>query len=335
MPSACRAFTRPCLSVLLLCVGLLPLTSVHAWDASGHRLTAYIAWEFMTPRQRQNTMDILRNHPRFEQDFIGQMPDFIRQADEQEQQRWLLGQAAYWPDIARGLSRADQQRFNRPHWHWTDGAWVRGEATMHGDVHINTDPRPSVFGPQARAVQNESQVDNVVTALEYSLMRLEAPDTDDAARALALCWVLHLLGDLHQPLHTGGALSSTLFPDGDRGGNTIRIRGSSNLHAVWDQALRNLPFQRTLDELIEQARDIQRNNLYPLTLDTDLWLQESRQWLHEAVYTDPIRSAISAADASGDPLPPLTLDEDYVNRMQYVSRQRIALSGLRLARLLN
>jgi len=321
-------------ALLLLCVLLGTAPAVHAWDATGHRLTAYVAWEFMTPRQRQNMMEILPHHPRFEQDFTRQMPDFIQQANEQEQQRWLLGQAAFWPDMARGFSRANQQRYSRPDWHWIDGAWVRGEATLQGNVYINTDPRPSIFDPLPGNIRHESQADNVVTALEYSLARLAGVDTDNAARALALCWVLHLVGDLHQPLHTGGAVTDNLFPDGDRGGNAIRIRGGSNLHAVWDQALRELPFQRTLDGLIDEARDIQQNNRHPLAPDTELWLQESRQWLHEAVYTSSIRSAISVADASGDRLPPLTLDEEYVERMQDISRQRIALSGLRLAELL-
>ncbi len=302
-----------------------------AWDASGHRYTAYVAWDFMTAREREAVISTLREHPRFEQDFMAQMPGSVRDSDLAAQHRWLFGQAAFWPDMARGFRGADQRRYHRPDWHWIDGAWVRGDVEIHGNVYINRVPVPSVTGPLASSIDRESRADNVVTALEYALHQYTSPSTRATDRAVALCWILHLVGDLHQPLHTGGAMTAVLFPDGDRGGNAINVRGSSNLHAVWDRALRELPFGQTLDELLLQAQAIRNDDQFPLALDTELWLHESRRLLHEAVYTEPLRNAIAAADASGDRLPPVSLDDDYVDRMREVSRQRIALSGLRLA----
>ena len=65
-------------------------------------------------------------------------------------------------------------------------------------------------------------------------------DANSAAidKAMALAWVFHLVGDVHQPLHTS-ALFTTQFPNGDQGGNLIFIRTRANanttrLHSFWD-----------------------------------------------------------------------------------------------------
>ena len=73
---------------------------------------------------------------------------------------------------------------------------------------------------------------NVVTALNRSLAMLKDASADRYAREEALKWVVHLLGDLHQPLHVG--------EDHDRGGNLAKVkvgRRTENLHAVWDYVL--------------------------------------------------------------------------------------------------
>jgi hypothetical protein len=73
---------------------------------------------------------------------------------------------------------------------------------------------------------------NVVTALAASLAVLGDAKADRYAREEALKWVVHLVGDLHQPLHVG--------EDKDKGGNLAKVkvgRRTENLHAVWDYVL--------------------------------------------------------------------------------------------------
>jgi hypothetical protein len=63
----------------------------------------------------------------------------------------------------------------------------------------------------------------------------------DEEKAIYLTWLLHLVGDIHQPLHCT-AVFSEQFPNGDKGGNDafIRIRSSPvKLHAFWDGLLGN------------------------------------------------------------------------------------------------
>jgi hypothetical protein len=73
---------------------------------------------------------------------------------------------------------------------------------------------------------------NVVTALVASLAVLADAKADRYAREEALKWTIHLVGDLHQPLHVG--------EDRDRGGNLAKVkvgRRTRNLHEVWDYVL--------------------------------------------------------------------------------------------------
>jgi hypothetical protein len=62
-------------------------------------------------------------------------------------------------------------------------------------------------------------------------------------RAVALCWVCHLVGDGHQPLHTVKLLTTQFpAPEGDRGGTRfyIRVREGArtiSLHTFWDDLI--------------------------------------------------------------------------------------------------
>ena len=62
-------------------------------------------------------------------------------------------------------------------------------------------------------------------------------ETDPVRKAIALTWLFHLVGDVHQPLHTV-QIVTTDYPNGDRGGNAICVRAPSgnsmDLHRFWD-----------------------------------------------------------------------------------------------------
>jgi hypothetical protein len=312
----------------LLCV--LPLPAL-AWDAVGHRLTAAVALEFISDSRRDQLLEILAAHPRYQQDFLEQIPAFVDQADRNALAQWLLGQAAYWPDIARGLPAAARQQYNRPPWHYTDGAWVRGAAAFQGNQYINTDPFPDIQGEAASRIDREADAHNVVTALDYNARLLSDAGTNPAARAVALCWVLHLIGDIHQPLHTGSMFSDNLLSGGDLGGNRIPV-GDSNLHAEWDSALREFGVADSLPVILQQLSGFSSPRIEGIESDWTAWMSESRQILTSQVYTPAMKQAIAAADASGaEELDSLELDANYRNQMQRLSRIRLGLAGLRTA----
>lgn len=324
----------PTTSTLTRCF-LLFLLSVQAplalaWDSVGHRLSAAVALEFVEPETAEKLLRILQAHPRYQQDFLDQIPDYVDQSDRTALAQWLLGQAAYWPDIARGLPDSERQKYNRPGWHYTDGAWVRDSSPFQGNVYVEIDPFPNIDGPSGESIRTEQQVSNVVTGIDYNAAVLTDANAPMTERAVALCWVLHLIGDIHQPLHTGSLFSATLFARGDRGGNAIPI-GESNLHSRWDRALAEGGVIAELPLLIEQVSGFSTPQIQGVDSDWTAWMNESRGSLKRIVYTEAMLQAIVAADSNGSELGSQTLDAAYVSQMQNISRQRLSLAGLRLA----
>ena len=311
-----------CLSIIQI---LLPSPAA-AWDETGHRLSASVAQRVLDFDTQRELLTLLQQHPRYQQDFVGQMPTELADAPPERQLGWLLGQAAYWPDIARGFNDSEREKYSRPDWHYIDGAWLRDSANVQGNIYVNRPPAPEIRGADGSAIISERDADNVVTALDYNTRVLADDEAEPAQRAVALCWVLHLIGDIHQPLHSGSLYSAELFATGDRGGNAIRV-GESNLHSVWDRAMRGADSQS-------------RSLLYAATYedlsgresDWTLWLAESREFLVPSVYNDSLLAAITSADNSGaERLPNQSLSDGYVAEMISIASDRLGLAGLRLA----
>jgi hypothetical protein len=143
-----------------------------------------------------------------------------------------------------------------------------------------------------------------------------------AGRQEALRFLVHLLEDLHQPLHVGGR--------GDRGGNDLQVRffeQGTNLHRLWDEGL------------------IERHST-----DEEAWVREleatatpdqSRRWCATTIEDDATESLRAARDAYLRPggsaflSPGDRLGQAYFDAELPVVRRRLAQAGVRLACILN
>lgn len=81
------------------------------------------------------------------------------------------------------------------------------------------------------AVNSIEMVNHAVKVLSSNFNK------NTAEKALFARYLVHVVGDMHQPLHSVALFNST-FPSGDRGGNSIKIilpdKSSQNLHSFWD-----------------------------------------------------------------------------------------------------
>ncbi|HVJ68254.1 MAG TPA: hypothetical protein VM510_09735, partial [Caulifigura sp.] len=93
----------------LLVAALVILTSSigHAWWDCGHKIIASIAYRRLTPVQQKALVDILTQHPRFEQDFKSLMPKDLAPELEGE---WIVQQCSVWPDLARDFKGPDKEK---------------------------------------------------------------------------------------------------------------------------------------------------------------------------------------------------------------------------------
>jgi len=96
-----------------------------------------------------------------------------------------------------------------------------------GPYHYVTIPEGSTYKKTGAPEQGDA-----ITALEKFSAQLKNPETSLKQRQLALRFIVHVIGDLHQPLHVGNGT--------DQGGNAVRISffgELTNLHAIWDSQL--------------------------------------------------------------------------------------------------
>lgn len=212
--------------VLLLAFSLPAL----AWDDAGHKLVAYIAWQQMTPAARENAVRILLNGPEDSQlNALYPTPpdqDFttypIGARSKEAKQRDFFMTVAYWADIVRDRKYEKRSKYHHGTWHYLDTFWREA----NGRVEL----LPEMESAKENAVERLFAYDKVLRANEK-----------DAEKAIALAWVLHLAGDIHQPLHA----SARVTPDdakGDAGGNGFSLSApdaarKENLHWYWDSII--------------------------------------------------------------------------------------------------
>lgn len=315
------------------------LTQVHAWSAGGHRVIALIAYEKLSPEQRTQILKILHNHPRFREDFESAMPPPLLQGPEGDQQRWLFTQAAVWPDLARELPEPMQSLYHRPTWH-----------------HINLaifldDPSMIQLKPQIKTNQrlewkegSDPTWNNAAQTIDMAMKKLRSSSTSKAQKALMLCWLLHSVGDIHQPLHCVSLFSLQQFPNlksGDMGGNEILVSGKNplrpqTLHSLWDGLL---GYGGSLNDLRARAArllsDPELNALSEESLQVTSiaqWLEEARDTATNFAYTPDIRKQLLGMGT--DHFMPVTLPENYRQQAGAVAQQQASIAGHRLAGML-
>ncbi len=82
---------------------------------------------------------------------------------------------------------------------------------MQGNKYVGIERIADVTGEPGESIRDERLVHNVITAIDYSTWMLANQASTAAEKAVALCWVLHLMGDIHQPLHTGRWLANVAW----------------------------------------------------------------------------------------------------------------------------
>ena len=166
---------------------------------------------------------------------------------------------------------------------------------------------------------------------------LQDDSTDDEEKAKHLCWLFHLVGDLHQPMHTTALFTTERFQEGDRGGNETKITPGSNLHSFWDSRLGSnnlLPSTvgtRAVEAMTTYAAEAEKA---ALCLDVEHWLQETHQLAVDVAYSPAIMEGVAEQEDSGADFVPIAISDEYKTTAGSVSQRRVAEAGYRLAGLL-
>jgi hypothetical protein len=119
---------------------------------------------------------------------------------------------------------------------WADELRITDRQHHRGPWHYINWPFKPEGQPASVQIKNPESV-NILTALAENESTVNN-DSDPHRKAVALAWLFHLVGDIHQPLHTA-QLFTVEYPNGDRGGNEICVRVTHagqpmDLHRFWD-----------------------------------------------------------------------------------------------------
>ena len=291
--------------------------STFAWDDVGHKITGYIAWQRMSPAAREAVFKILRSAPE-DSDLsvffmVGPEPEATRRME-------YFMFVTTWADVVR--ERALENRYKKYHhsnWHYDDTFWKQ-------------------VGNKAEILPKAEEGGVAVSRLvEYDKV-IRDSGASDKDKAIAIAWIMHLIGDLHQPLHTSARVTDT-EPKGDQGANLFLLtpqgtprENQQNLHWFWDSiVVRANPIKGDTcerDYLTSVANSIMKKTPYN-SVSSSLGLREYEKWRTESFAYNP--TDVFTPDLVRFKTP----SEKYKKHAFEVAQRRLALAGYRLGDTLN
>ena len=279
-------------SCILFFAFALASAPVQAWGDLGHRVTALIAYRHLTPKARTALDALLRSDgdTLTTQDFAGR---------------------ATWADKYRGTHRETAA------WHFVD------VEIDHPDVAGACFEFPALGAGQAASAGPAR--DCVVNKIDEFAAELASPATAPAERLLALKFLIHFIGDVHQPLHAAD--------HHDRGGNCIGLAlphgQAANLHGYWDvdvvEAL-GRSAEQIADRLDARAPHPRQENWAKGTARD--WAMESFELGRRDVYALTSRPTCARFGS-------VALSPEYAARAQEDAATQLLKAGIRMAAVLN
>jgi len=285
-----------------------------AWNDRGHMTVAAVAWANLTPRAKAEATRLLKLNPDYDY--------WTRDVATDRRDEVAFVKAATWADSIRGR--------------YTDDGFDPVEPT--GSLHIGYADRyvhrywhykNLPFSPDGTALEPSSDV-NAAERIRLFSSALAEPGTSDDIKSFDLSWLLHLVGDIHQPLHASARYTSS-FRHGDNGGNSVKVCHheaaqcglDDSLHGFWDGAIGN---SKDPASAIRKAASLPKPGTRELEeQDPEAWARESFALAETYAYASPI----------GLKKGPYRLTPSYHRDAGSTSEQRVALAGARLAVMLN
>jgi hypothetical protein len=298
-------------SIALFLTLLTLARTASAWNSAGHMMVAAVAYERLTPEAHARVSHLLQLNPDY--------PKWIEHASGADRDRIAFVMAATWPDEIKseGDYQNDGERPSGP-----DAARNIGYADhlQHRYWHYIDLP----FSTDHTALI-QPQVPNAQTQIALFRRTLASKEASDALKSYDLVWLLHLVGDVHQPLHATSRFTHSQ-PEGDAGGNRVALcqRPCRNeLHAFWDDVPGS---EKSPVVAIRRATHLPEPDPRVAAVDDEReWIRESFSIAQNTVYIPPV----------GDGPGPWSIDGPYRTIAHRVVGERLGLAGARLAHVLN
>ena len=290
-----------------------------AWNSFSHMSIGYIAYQELAPRTRARVNELLRLNPYYAK-WEAMIPAGSSPADKD---LMIFMIATTWPDQLRsdpdyhddgpeggnrpGGAEASQNigygdHLRHKYWHFVDLPFSQDGT-----------PLPEVPAPNAQTQ---------IAAFRAAL----ASASSDDVKSYDLAWLLHIVGDVHQPLHCAARVRQGQ-PHGDAGGNLVKVCAPEctwTLHWYWDSPLG--PNDAPIAIVIAAAKRLPAAPKKAARISKEAeWVDEGFRAAQQYVYAAPV----------GPEGGPYALNPKYEKAARKLARKRAALAGARLAHLLN
>jgi S1/P1 Nuclease len=268
------------------------------WGDDGHKTVALIAQQCLTPDVKKKVTAMLA-------------------ADTDNLTQHDIASEATWADKYRDSNHRKDHYEQTQNWHFTDMEIDKP------DLISACFGRPAL--PAGTLASDGPAKDCAVDKIEQFQAELAAPGTDAEERLFALKFILHFVGDLHQPLHSSD--------NHDRGGNEVNVtvagfphKSKDELHGFWDTQF--------VDGIATPPTALAKKLLAQIQpSDASTWATGSPE--------DWQKEAFAVAKADSYDLPPLSQDKtehlsaSYVTKAEKDVSLQLSRAGIRLASVLN
>ena len=323
---------------ILACTLLTTLPqAAYAWNSVGHMAVAKLVYDRLDDGHKKKLFTLLQSHPHYERYLAAGRPDNVSEVE------WAIVRTSVWPDWVRPRGDKDSRgaevtRYHRPEDHYVNVPFIdpKDAAVFAGKTLIDPD------------------LTNILDALKQRCNEVRTKTTADIDKAIAVCWIFHLVGDIHQPLHNVAYFNDTKdYRRGDLGGNLFGVRAGGQrvkLRAYWDNLLGD-DSNYADDSANHQARifrealkvadslrglqlaDAEQKKLADNTTFKS-WSQESFELAKCVGYRQSDGKILAGVPAPfKGPIPEAApeVGDDYIKTARATAEVRIVLAGQRLA----
>jgi S1/P1 Nuclease len=160
------------LTTILFLALLFVAHHTQAWSGAGHQVIAAEAYRQLSPALQAKVTEILKSHP----DYEKWKESFTGDSANLDLGTFIFLRASTWPDDIRRRNSP----YNHPKWHYVD------YPLKPGRFPVETGPEPT---------------DDILYGIGQCEKVLADTKTSAEERAVYLSWLIHLVGDIHMPVH--------------------------------------------------------------------------------------------------------------------------------------
>jgi hypothetical protein len=301
-------------ALVLLCVFAMP---AFAWNETGHKLVAYIAWQKLTPKTKERISMLFQAAPE-DSTIAGYFAFDSRSVSTRQLEQFMI--IATWPDMIRDKKFPNRMaKYHHGPWHYSD-IFFR-----------------EVNGKTELATEFKDDPQNSIERLHFMQGVLSDRAKSDAEKVIALAWIMHLVGDAHMPLHNVARVTD-LEPKGDQGGNLFELtpkgtprEDQKNLHSYWDGIV-NIASPRVNDACDQDYLPPLGQKFMKKYPEAEMQAQvdnlKFEDWRQEG-FDNAVKYVYAGLNRNETP------SKKYEKQAYQLSQKEIALAGYRLAKLLN